>query len=327
MRICVNRATGLNGIPFPQTNPLVFPQLRAYPSMSPSSAGANAPFYQRAGQQPLRGGMQTRPMGSCWDSDVEREDEKQAMARLKTARVAGKWPLLLGAVGLALGVPSAGLAVASFTNGDASAPESLRAVFTPASVDPGLARRVAEQVHQRGFRFTPTNSKPVGDRTVTVAVRVDSDTAQAISVRSAIDAAAAGTRDSSIAAIEPTRYNLGIARGYKSFARPISLPDSVKKIDMPDLSNFEPATSSGADKPGRFQPRLTLEGKGTAGRAAGTLQGQNNQSVDLGGSYRVTRNLDVTAGVRISQENDRLAPLTDSDQDNQAVYVGTQFRF
>jgi len=47
----------------------------------------------------------------------------------------------------------------------------------------------------------------------------------------------------------------------------------------------------------------------------------------LGGSYSVTRNLDVTAGVRLKNERDRMAPLTDSRQDSQAVYVGTQFRF
>ncbi len=248
------------------------------------------------------------------------------MAIKGSAKVAGKWPMLLGAVGLALGIPSAGLAVVGFETAQTAVPASVRAVFTPASVDPGLARRVAENVRDRGFRFTPANTKPVGDRTVTVAVRVDSDRAQAISVRSAVDAVP-GVRER-IATIEPTRYNLGIARGYKSFARPIALPESVQKIAMPDLASFEPATSTAADKPSRFQPRIALEDKEPAGRAQGTLQGQGNQSVDLGGSYRVTKNLDVTAGVRISQENDRLAPLTDSTvQDSQAVYVGTQFRF
>jgi len=238
--------------------------------------------------------------------------------------------MLLGAVGLAISVPSAGLAVVSFTDTAQQLPGDLRAVFTPASVDPNLARRVAEQVRDRGFRFTPTNAQPVGERTVTVAVRTDSNTAKAISVRSAIEAVP-GTRNS-ISTIEPTRYNLGIARGYKSFARPVGeavkLPDSVQNIAMPDLSKFEPATGTAVEKPSRFQPRIALEDVEPAGRAQGTLQGQGNQSVDVGGSYRVTKNLDVTAGVRISQENDRLAPLTDSAvQDSQAVYVGTQFRF
>src|SRR3546814_13819214 len=51
-----------------------------------------------------------------------------------------------------------------------------------------------------------------------------------------------------------------------------------------------------------------------------------NPSVDVVSSYRVTRNLDVTAGVRYKAD-DRLEPLTDARRDSQAVYVGTQFRF
>ena len=49
--------------------------------------------------------------------------------------------------------------------------------------------------------------------------------------------------------------------------------------------------------------------------------------VDVGGSFRLTRNLDVTAGVRYQQERDlRALPELDK-QDSQAVYIGTQFRF
>ncbi len=54
------------------------------------------------------------------------------------------------------------------------------------------------------------------------------------------------------------------------------------------------------------------------------------QTVDVGGSFRLSPNLDVTAGVRLSQERDRLDrldPLTNSVKDSQAVYVGTQIRF
>lgn len=270
------------------------------------------------------------------------------MANGRKANVAGKMPLLLCAAGLAFGIPSAGLAVVSFANPQAQISQSVRAVFTPASVDPQLARRVAEQVQSRGFRFTPANTQPLGDRTVTVAVRVNEETAQAISVRSAVDAAkAAPGNRAAIAAIEPTRYNLGIARGYKSFARPIvdtserlntrintrvsasaiTLPETVRRLEAPDLSAFEPGKGSAPAKPSRFKPRIELADKDKAGRAEGTLQGQGSQSLDVGGSYRVAKNLDVTAGVRINQENDRLVPLSDNVQDNQAVYVGTQFKF
>ncbi len=49
-------------------------------------------------------------------------------------------------------------------------------------------------------------------------------------------------------------------------------------------------------------------------------------SVDLGGSYSLTRNLDVTAGVRYRTDRERLARL-DERRDSQGVYVGTAFRF
>ena len=239
---------------------------------------------------------------------------------------ARKLPLLLAAAGLAFGVPSAGLAVVAFSDTEgARAPEGF-GFFTPATVDPQLARRVQQQAGIEGIRFTPASRATQRERTVTVAVRVDGETARAISLRNAIDSVP-GTRESIAASIAPTRYDLGIARGYQSFARPTTLPDSVRKIDMPDLSSFEPAGPTAPDRPSRFQPRIELEDKGQAGRTRGTLEGLGTQSVDVGGAYRVTRNLDVTAGVRISQERDRLDPLTDSAQDNQAVYVGTQFRF
>jgi hypothetical protein len=49
--------------------------------------------------------------------------------------------------------------------------------------------------------------------------------------------------------------------------------------------------------------------------------------VDLAGSYSLTRNLDLKAGVRYRGPMDRLAPLTDDRQDSQAVYIGTAFKF
>jgi len=95
---------------------------------------------------------------------------------------------------------------------------------------------------------------------------------------------------------------------------------------MPDLAAFKPSAGV-KDKPSRFAARIALEEEQTAGRSPRTAESISDQSVDVGGSYRVTRNLDVTAGVRYSQDRDRLAPITNGKQDSQAVYVGTQFRF
>ena len=54
---------------------------------------------------------------------------------------------------------------------------------------------------------------------------------------------------------------------------------------------------------------------------------ESSYSVDVGGSFRLARNLDVTGGVRYKIQNDRLEPLADQRRDSQAVYIGTAFRF
>lgn len=231
----------------------------------------------------------------------------------------------------ALGVPSAGLALVGLGESMPGLSDAAMAPFTPANVDPELARRVQERIAARGkaLRFTPAGSVGAGASTVTVAVRVDDQTARAISVRSALASLqgepGTGRNESTLAG---TRYNLGLARGYQSFAKPQQAAPTVglRDIAMPDLADFKPAETR-ADKPSRFQPRVALESEIQRGRSRGTLEGLGEQTVDVGGAYRVTRNLDVTAGVRLSQERDRIAPLGDGVEDGQAVYVGTQFRF
>lgn len=241
----------------------------------------------------------------------------------------GAVPFVLA--GLTLVVPSAGFALGGLDAPTPAAISSGLATFTPASVDPGLARKVAQQVAARGqaLRFTPAVTAAAKDRTYTVAVRVDDETARAISVRSAIAAARGeGGLGSGTVAVAPTRYNLGIARGYQSFAKPEAPAAKLElgKFDMPDLAAFRPEEGV-KDRPSRFQPRIALENEGAAGRAPRTLEGAGEQRVDLGGAYRLSRNINVTAGLRLSQERDRIAPLTDAERDDQAVYVGTQFKF
>lgn len=246
-----------------------------------------------------------------------------------SAKSQRKLPFLLAAGALACGVPSTGLAVVSLTDGSASFDPGAIDIFTPATVDPELAALIASQNGDESLRFTPAGTQPASrDRTVTVAVRVDREIAEAISVRKAIDAKpGAGDSLAALKPLQPTRYNLGTARGYDSFARPVNLPKSVRSLSVPDLATFEPAKPSAVDKPSRLQPRIGLEDEKVAGRSPNTLDNLASQTVDVGGSYRVTGNLNVTAGVRLSQERDRLAPLTNAEQDSQAVYVGTQFKF
>lgn len=245
-----------------------------------------------------------------------------AKARLSAALLAG--------AGFALALPSAGSAVVGESPVARDSGADLEFMpFTPAGMDASLMRELASSVGADALRFTPAARPGRKDRTLTVAVRVDQATARAISVRNTIEGATEAGRGAPLLALAPTRYDLGIARGYQGFTQPspkaTGVIPGVRDLTVPDLAEFRPSQPQG--KPSRFQPRIATEQNGVPGRALRPIETLGEQSVDVGGSYRVTRNLDVTAGVRLTQERDRLAPLTDGLEDNQAVYVGTQFRF
>lgn len=239
--------------------------------------------------------------------------------------------MLAGAVGI-LALPSAVLA---FSNRFDPQPASAAAGNLGPTFDAGTSEQsplgslmMRSLAKGHPFRFTPAGSPTRPDRSVTVAVRVDQQTAQAITVRGNRAVALRIPPVSAIAPVQisPTAFTLGASRGYGSFAQ--ALASDVRKIDMPDLATFKArGAAAAAGTPSRFSPRLALDDKPAAGRLPRTLQGDGDDEVDLGGAYSVTRNLDVTAGVRYSRDRDRLRPLTDGKQDNQAVYVGTQFKF
>ncbi len=232
--------------------------------------------------------------------------------------------LIAGAV-LLLALPSAVLAFSARfePHSDGLAEAAKTSDFLPASVDPRLARQFAVSSLPAGqvFRFTPAGISTRTNRSVTVAVRVDAETARAVSVRKPLGEVAVVTGLTPLR-IAPTAYSLGVARGSQSFA----LPAVISRIDMPDLAAFKP-NAGAKDQPSRFNPRLSLDAREKAGRSPRTFEANGEQTVDLGGSYRLGKNLDVTAGVRYQQTRDRLVPLTDGKQDSQAVYVGTQFKF
>ena len=235
--------------------------------------------------------------------------------------------LLCGAVSL-LALPSAVLAFAA--RFDAGEPTGVTTAggsgFIPAEVDPRLARSITVRALAKGqsFRFTPA-AVPTGmDRSVvTVAVRLNDVNAQSLTLRAPFtgEDGEGGTA----LRIAPTGYSLGAARGYRSFAQNALPAAPVRQIAAPDLASYQPKPGVASD-PSRFAPRIAMDEREKTGRSPRTFD-QADQQVDLGGSYRVTRNLNVTAGVRYSSDRDRLRPLTDGRQDSQAVYVGTQFRF
>lgn len=236
---------------------------------------------------------------------------------------------LLGVCVFVLALPSAVLA---FTTTYGTIPKKPAPIdsLQPEVANDALARAIAMRSLGKGqmFPFTPAGTPYRPDRSVTVAVRVDPEAAKAIIVRGRPMIAQAAQEVSNIR-ISPAAFNLGVSRGYQNFAQDLVPPSPVNKpmSDLPDLHKFS-LSNVAKDKDGdsRFSPRLSIDQKKAPGRAPRTFAVDAGE-VDVGGAYRVTDSIDVTAGVRYSQDRERLLPLTDGRQDSQAVYVGTQFKF
>ena len=202
--------------------------------------------------------------------------------------------------------------------------------FTPASVDPRLIGQSSLQALSHGhlFRFTPAGMDNRRDRSVTVAVRVPDLHGRLIASRAPQAEPGAGF---AAVRITPVAYNLGLARGYQSFALPANSPVHDLARDGSELRAFSLATTGAASASVSSSPRLSpdiaLDEQSAPGRTPRTLGTQSDYQVKMGGSYRLVGNLDVTAGLRYASDRERLRALTDHRQDSQAIYVGTQIRF
>jgi hypothetical protein len=191
------------------------------------------------------------------------------------------------------------------------------ASFTPAIHDAKLSSAYAHAVLNRGsraFRFTPTSGSLSGRRSITVLVRSDSAVGRADDHR---------TQGLGVA---PLAFNLDASRGWRKFAIPDAVGskalDPVYADELTSTRNFTLKSN-----PSRLQPDVQLDAKRDVGTAPQTLAGESKLSVAIGSSYSLTRNLNVTAGVRYAGPDNRLAPITDKRRDDQAVYVGTKFKF
>ncbi len=241
---------------------------------------------------------------------------------------------------LAVALPSSVFAVGMLADNGVLGAGSQFA-FTPASADPDIAEMIAQSSggQTRMMRFTPAGAASSGaERSVTVAVRLDQEMAQALAASTSISSALEGGSHASGLQLAPTRYNLGLARGYGSFANTSlaaapraaaasapALSRSLSEANIPDLATFEPRSGAQQDD-SRFAARVELD-RNPSVAARDARKSLGDQMLDVGGSYSLTRNLDITAGVRYEQDRD-IVPLPDVDQqDSQAVYVGTQFRF
>lgn len=189
--------------------------------------------------------------------------------------------------------------------------------FTPAAADPRLSALFARGGLDRGsFRFTPSETRR-DSRAVTVAVRARSNSSAGEAER--IASAAAPT-----VGLAPIAYNLGVAVGWKRFA----VSGDVAKVDLAGQPGGREAADVAVSYAGsRFTGQVRAATDKPLANAPRLIEGPPSYSLDMRGSYALTRNLDVTAGVRYKSERDRLVRFSDDRRDSQAVYVGTAFRF
>lgn len=201
---------------------------------------------------------------------------------------------------------------------DTTLSQTLLGQFTPASGDPRLIARYARMSEEsrRAFSFTPAiTDDSRKNRAITVVIRARDEASSA-----ARTAALATGRSKTPIGIAPVAYDLGASVGFQKFVTP-ALPSGT------DLRNLPVAKAPEQEEAkSRFATRVINRASDPAGATDRITAPGDNQSVDVVSSYRLTKNLDVTAGVRY-RTDDRFQPLTDSRRDSQAVYVGTAFRF
>lgn len=200
---------------------------------------------------------------------------------------------------------------------ETSLSDTLLGQFTPASGDPRLIARYAKVSAdaRRSFSFTPAlTDENRGNRAITVVVRSRDESSSA-----ALTSALVQGRKAPVA-ITPVAYNLGASVGFEKFVTP-ALP---RELDLRNLPQAKAPEQN--EKKSRFATRMTARPSDPAGATDRLTAPGDDQTVDVVSSYRVTKNLDVTAGVRYKSD-DGVQPLTDARRDSQAVYVGTAFRF
>jgi hypothetical protein len=193
--------------------------------------------------------------------------------------------------------------------------------FTPANADPKLAAALGNSkgLALTDFKFTPAPAKGRPSQ-VRVAIRARTSAPAPTAL------ADASAPTASVDALKPTGYNLGVAIGWKRFA----VSGDVAKVQDANsaLGGRDSAVvgvSYSLNK--RITTRVAVGADRTEGHPLPGLHKPDNYSLDVGGSYDLSRRIALTGGVRYNIERDRLSALTDARRDSQAVYVGTAFKF
>lgn len=216
--------------------------------------------------------------------------------------------------------PAFGASEAARSRRVAPAPQQrLTGTFTPAAADPRLAAVFARGgLNDADFRFTPAESR-ADKHAVTVAVRARSNQTAIASADTRAGALAAAT-----VGIAPIAYNLGVAVGWKKFA----VSGNVSRIDLgPQPGSREAADVAFTVTSGRASSRLAASTDRPLPGVSKLVDNPESYSVDLSSSYSLTRNLELTAGVRYRSDRERILRVQDDRRDSQAAYIGTAFRF
>jgi hypothetical protein len=223
----------------------------------------------------------------------------------------------IAALGLALAPLSAAPSASSATQKQAFPGRSGVGTFTPAAADPRLAAAFARsRVAASGFRFTPSSAATRPSRALTVAVRARSSVGAVSTDRPTV-----ATPSLNIA---PIAYSLGVSVGWKRFAVSGDIAQRDLGFGQGGRQAVDLGLSYGRNK---WTTKVQLEAERPVGNAPRAINAGESVAVDFAGSYRLTRTLDLTAGVRYKTERDRLEPLADDRRDSQAVYIGTKVKF
>ena len=191
--------------------------------------------------------------------------------------------------------------------------------FTPANADPKLAAALAgKSLSLTDFKFTPAPAKGRPSQVrVAIRARVNAPVEAAVAQASAPTAA--------VSALTPTSYNLGVAVGWRRFA----VSGDVAKTKQPDaaIGGRESAVVGVSYSLKKFTGRVAVGAERADGKALPALRQSDTYSLDVGGSYSLSKRVALTGGVRYNIERDRLSALQDNRRDSQAVYIGTAFKF
>ncbi len=202
--------------------------------------------------------------------------------------------------------------------------------FTPAGVDTRLAAKMRRDAVASApvFPFTPAGTAQRAERTITVAARATSESAtnNAVSVRSAMATIDAGQGSS--LRLNNSDYRLTAARGWQGFNTPVAQAVQIEQPRLDQLVGKGEFKLDGKDKkkPSRFNTEMSVAKVGNAANPRGNASA-GDYAMKVGGSFSISRRIDVTAGVRYASERDRVVPAADNRPDSEAVYVGTKIRF